>query len=238
MNAEDLAKYYRDLLIIQYKGQAKARATIETIAKEAVGNPLALFPDVRDVWDLETATGRQLDILGNIWGLKRFINNIDLSKDYFGMPQYGDTYDDFFGFIAIADIPPGGYPITTWYWETYKDVSVMDDGTYRRFIKYIILLRTLNLNINDIDWLFDPAVERLAPDGTLKNVNEWFAPSIDIWGEMPTPIFLTDNEDMTISYTIDADQSGVGYDNVTLISAIKEINAWPKPAGVEITIVE
>ena len=237
MTADELSNYYRDLLIVQYKGQPKARATIKALAKEAVGNPLSLFTDVRDIWDLETATGKQLDILGNIHGLKRFINNVDLSKTYFGMPQYGNTYNNFFGFIAIADIPPGGFPITPWYWENYKDVSVMDDATYRRFIKYIILLRTLDLTIDNIDWLYDPSIDRLASDGTLKNVNEWFAPSIDIWGAIPTPIFVTDNEDMTISYTIDSDQLGTGYDNVTLISAIKEIKAWPKPAGVKITIV-
>lgn len=242
MTADELADYYRNLLILQYKGQPKARATIKALAKEAIGEPLTLFPDVRDVWDLETAVGAQLDILGNVHGLKRYINNIDLSKDYFGMPQMSltptpDDPDDFFGFIAYADIPVGGYPITPWYWENYRDVTVMDDNTYRRFIKYIILLRTLDCTLDNIDWLFDPSVTKTAPDGTLKNVNDWFAPSIDIWGDIPTPIYVDDNEDMTITYNIDADQSGTGYDNVMLISAIKEINAFPKPAGVQLIIV-
>jgi hypothetical protein len=98
-------------------------------------------------------------------------------------------------------------------------------------------LRTLDCTIDNIDWLFDPSVEKDAHDGTSKNVNDWFAPSIDIWGAIPTPIYVTDNEDMTITYTIDADQSGAGYDNVMLISAIKELNAFPKPAGVKLTIV-
>ena len=237
MTFEELTKRYSDLLIIQYKGKPKAVAHVQALVKEVLGTPLALFPAVRDVWDLETATGKQLDILGNVHGLKRYVNNIDLSKTYFGFPNYGDTYDNFYGFIGYADIPAGGFPITPWYWDTYADVTVMDDNTFRRFIKYVILLRTLDCTIDNIDWLFDPLVTKKAHDGTLKNVNDWFAPSINIWGAMPNPIYVTDNGDMTATYTINATQSGVGFDNVMLISAIKKLGAWPKPAGVALTIV-
>jgi len=195
---------------------------------------------------LETATGKNLDIIGNIFGVKRYVYGTDTTKTYFGMPQLSltptpDDPDNFFGMMPAADIPAGGFPITEWYWQTYHDslafIGEMDDNTFRRLLKYLILYWSLNCNIDDIDWLLDPFAYKLASDGTYKNVNQWFAPSIDIWGSIHAPIVLTDNKDMTLTYTIDANQSGPGLDNVMLISAIKALNAFPKPAGVEIIIV-
>lgn len=245
MTPDELAAYYRDLLIIQYKGQPKARAMIKALAKEVVGDTLKVFPDVRDVWDLETATGKQLDLIGNIYGVKRYLYGADTTKDYFGMPQLAigtpDTPDDFFGMMPIAGIPSGGLPITAWYWLTIPDlytyIGKMDDNTFRRLLKYLILLRSLDGSIRDIDWLLNPFDYKRTHDGNYKNVNQWFAPSIDIWGSSYAPICVTDNEDMTITYKIGANQSGPGLDNVMLISAIKTLNAFPRPAGVKLIIV-
>lgn len=235
MTTDELIKYYTNLLIIQYKGLPNARATIAALAGEVVAD--SIMTQVRDCWDIETAVGPQLDIIGRVWGLSRYIYTADMSKEYFGMPAYGDTYNNFFGMIPIADIPVGGYPTTAWYWETYHDVTVMEDGDFRRLIKYVILLNTMDLTMDNIDWLFNPASTRLAHDGTMKTADDWFAPSIYLWGGTENPIIATDNGDMTVTYTIDATQAGAGFDNRILISVIKILLLWPKPAGVETIIV-
>jgi hypothetical protein len=235
MTVDELKKYYTDLLLIQYKGLTKARATIALLSGEAIAD--SIIAQVRDCWNLETAKGPQLDILGRIWGLSRYIYTADLSKDYFGMPHYGDTYNNFFGMIPIADIPAGGYPITAWFWETYHDVTVLDDDTFRRLIKYGILLNTLDGTMENIDWLFCPTATRIAHDGTSKTADQWFAPSISLWGVAADPVHATDNGDMTLTYTINATQSGAGFDNRTLLSVLKILLFWPKPAGVETIIV-
>jgi hypothetical protein len=245
MTSAELVAYYNNLLPIQYKGQPRALATVAALVKEVIGDTITVFPDVRDIWDLEKATGKQLDLIGNIYGVKRYLYGADTTKDYFGMPQMSigtpDDPADFFGFMPIADIPADGLPITAWYWHTYPDlytfIGELDDNTFRRLLKYLILLRSSSCTIEDIDWLMNPFDYKLAPDGTYKNVNQWFAPSIDIWGSVYAPIYVTDNRDMTITYTIAANQSGPGLDNVMLISAIKTLNAFPKPAGVELIIV-
>jgi hypothetical protein len=64
----DYGKYLSNLLIIQYNSKPRASATIQSIAK--------MFPDdlilsVRDGFDLETATGKQLDILAKYIGADR-----------------------------------------------------------------------------------------------------------------------------------------------------------------------
>ena len=68
----DYGKYLSSLLIIQYNGKTKAKATIEALAK--------MFPDklimqVRDAFDLETATGKSLDILAKYLGVDRQYRN-------------------------------------------------------------------------------------------------------------------------------------------------------------------
>ena len=65
----DYGKYLASLLIIQYNQKPKAAATIEALAK--------MFPDelilqVRDAFDLDTATGKALDTLAKYVGVTRF----------------------------------------------------------------------------------------------------------------------------------------------------------------------
>lgn len=61
--------YYADLLILQYKTQPKARATIKALTEKVVDDGLLL--DVINGFNLQTAVGKQLDILGKYIGLSR-----------------------------------------------------------------------------------------------------------------------------------------------------------------------
>lgn len=67
--SQELQEYYANLLILQYKTQPKARATIKALIKELYGsNSLA---DIANGFNLDTAVGKQLDILGKYIGLSR-----------------------------------------------------------------------------------------------------------------------------------------------------------------------
>lgn len=69
MTDTELIQYYADLLILQYKTQSKApehiKALIETIMI------FELIQDVKNGYDIETAVGVQLDVLGKYIGLER-----------------------------------------------------------------------------------------------------------------------------------------------------------------------
>ncbi len=70
----EYGKYLASLLIIQYNGKKKATGTIEALAK--------MFPDklilqVRDAFNLDTATGKALDTLAKYVGVDRFYYNPD-----------------------------------------------------------------------------------------------------------------------------------------------------------------
>lgn len=234
MTIDELALYYSNLLIAQYATKVKARGTITALAKEAAGDTTVIFPALRNAFNLETAVGVQLDMLGLLVGVKRYVYGADTTKTYFGMPRIGDIYNDFSGFASIVQ------PITGAYWERIADLSAylgeLDDDTFRRLIKYLILLNSMDVNLASIDWLFDPSTY-LKINGNWVNTTSAFAPSINIWGSIHNPVYITDNRDMTITYTISANQTGPGLSNKALITAIKSLNAWPRPAGVTITIV-
>lgn len=68
MELKKIQKYYEDLLIIQYKTQPKARATIGALVSQT-GIPSAII----NGFDLNTAEGKNLDIIGQYIGLKRIV---------------------------------------------------------------------------------------------------------------------------------------------------------------------
>ena len=68
----DYAGYLAGLLIIQYSHKPKAIATIKALSKMF---PLDLILQVRDAFDIDTATGVLLDMLGKYVGASRWYYN-------------------------------------------------------------------------------------------------------------------------------------------------------------------
>lgn len=62
-------EYYSNLLILQYHNKPKAKATIEAVVNLL---PDELIQEVIDGFDIETAVGKQLDILGEYIGVDRY----------------------------------------------------------------------------------------------------------------------------------------------------------------------
>lgn len=73
MATQDILNYYADLLILQYKTQPKARETIRAIVTEVYSNGLIL--DLINAFGIDTAVGKQLDILGKYIGLGRTVKD-------------------------------------------------------------------------------------------------------------------------------------------------------------------
>lgn len=69
MTEQEFEDYYSDLLILQYKTLPKARATISALVKQAVDGGFLL--QLVNAFNLDTAIGKQLDILGKYIGLNR-----------------------------------------------------------------------------------------------------------------------------------------------------------------------
>ena len=76
---DDVANYYAGLLIVQYNNKPKARETIYRLAQEFISDNI--FLQVQNGFDLETAVGKQLDILGEYIGVNRAYNGTNLTDE-------------------------------------------------------------------------------------------------------------------------------------------------------------
>lgn len=170
MNSE-LILYYVKLLIIQYQTLPKASAHIAALIKQLMIYDLMI--QVRDGYDLETAVGVQLDVLGKYLGNDRIVTGDSFTRDYFGFSGYGDTAPfDFFPFIGYGD----EIPDVQWrsYSESNESLYTLNDSEFRIFLKLKLIQNYSNASNKDID-LF---------------LQEYFGDDV----------IFTDRENMTISY--------------------------------------
>jgi hypothetical protein len=204
MTPDELKEYYANLLIIQYFNRANARAMVKAVTGEAIADNVIVA--VRDAFDLDTAVGVQLDVLGQYRGVSRYVFNFDLSKDYFDWPIYS-TVDPstFFGFALYAD----GDADIDWFFLRYQDASAvsytMNDQEYREVIRFRTQTDSSFLSVKDIDDIL-------------------FA----IFG---TEVTLIDHLDMTITYN-----DPITDPNINLFTLLDESGSLPKPAGVAVSV--
>lgn len=69
MTTQEIINYYAGLLILQYRGSPNAYATIQTLVGPEIMDQLPT--QVQDAFNLPTAVGKQLDILGKYIGISR-----------------------------------------------------------------------------------------------------------------------------------------------------------------------
>lgn len=131
-----IPKEYEDLLILQYADKPKAYATISTIVDR--------FKNISDVmeyfetaFDLDTAIGSQLDIIGNIVGISRNVEDV-IPKIFFGF----DDNTNARGF--------GSAPFYTQDQSVYTDTQ-LTDSDYRFFIKLKIAKNHAKATLVDDD---------------------------------------------------------------------------------------
>jgi Protein of unknown function (DUF2612) len=76
LTVQEALNYYQSLLIIQYNSLPKASQTIQCLANCSVCDGLIF--SLQTAFDLDTATGQQLAIIGRIVGVPYMIQGLDL----------------------------------------------------------------------------------------------------------------------------------------------------------------
>ena len=176
MTAQDLIDYYVNLLIIQYNNKPNARATIDAYAKQAVADLIEI--QVRDGFDLDTAVGNQLDFLGKYVNVYRNVNGLDLDREFFAMPPYGDgNPESYIGFELYGSTPEG-------YFRLYSDVNTsyaMNDTEMRQLINFRIRVQKSDHSLADIDDIIDEffGADCLIVDNLDMTMNYDFTPDLD-----------------------------------------------------------
>lgn len=150
---QQIIDYYVNLLIIQYHNQPKAKAMISFVISELLVKAIAF--DVQDGYDLDTAVGVQLDVLGKYAGIDRFYKDLTL-VDYFSLVAYSEVAGPpptpprygFTDYAHYATDPPAG---TLIYSDMIAGNFTLGDDAFRTLIKLKILQNNSNHSDKDID---------------------------------------------------------------------------------------
>jgi len=144
MDIEAIKNYYGGLLIVQYKTKPKAQATVRLLA--ALPNGDGLLDQEMACFDLNTAVGVQLDILGRIVGVQREVYGLDLEHTFFSFTRYADTPDSV-GFGRYTD-----NPYSTDLWLRYNNWAVytLTDFELRTLIKLKIIFNNAYSSLKDL----------------------------------------------------------------------------------------
>lgn len=168
---------YTNLLIVQYNNKPKAKATIELIVEQMLAGGLIF--DVQDAFDIDTAVGHQLDILGKYIGLDRYYtgqNDLPIAFGFSNVDE--DEPDNVEGFAIPSDFltKDGTFLIAS---EIISNNQKLSDTDYRVLLKLKIIQNTSNHSDKSID----------------DNLFKFFG----------TTIYAVDNYNMSMTYFADED---------------------------------
>lgn len=114
MTTAQIIQYYKALLILQYRALGNALAEIELWVTEFLQNQIVA--QVRDAFDVTTAIGAQLDILGQYRGISRTLFGVAAGA-YWSLCPYGTNPATLFGWALYAG------PTPTVRWLQYADLD-------------------------------------------------------------------------------------------------------------------
>lgn len=147
---KNIADYFANLLIIQYNGKHKAKATIKLMAYLLFVNMILL--QIRDAFDWKTAVGKQLDIIGEWVGVTRFYNGqlFDF-QPWFALPDWSSAPDNLqggFSEFSTFEKLDGGFLD---YENILPTRNKLNDEAYRIMIGLKIIKNSISATCKNID---------------------------------------------------------------------------------------
>lgn len=150
ITVQELIDYYVNLLIIQYHDLPKAQATIAALVNILIAN--GIFLDIQNAYDIDTAVGVQLDVIGKYAGVDRFYKGQDL-QGFFSFIDYSQVNSPPITAIGFSDYSE--YPSKPGKWLIYSQVLssslALDDEDFRTLIKLKIIENNSNFSHKEID---------------------------------------------------------------------------------------
>lgn len=144
----ELIEYYKNLLIMQYRDKPKALAHIDNIVRSGMIYDIAIA--VRDGFNLDTAKGKQLDVLGRILGPSRTITGTTFTRAYYGYMLYGDTAPFTFNPMLVYGAEAGDVQFRN-YTEGQQSLYDLTDEEYRVILKLVVVRNSSNASVKSID---------------------------------------------------------------------------------------
>lgn len=138
---EEVKIYYSGLLLNQYQ-KPKAIATIKTLADASFMDNVV--NQIDNSFDLDTAVGVQLDILGEYIGQSRRVP-VEIPRPYFEYDDYEVPLPNPVGFTSYLDPNLNADSVFYKYIFANQDTQILDDDEYRS-----LLLLKAALNTSDL----------------------------------------------------------------------------------------
>lgn len=204
MSTDPVLKYYSDLLIRQYRTGQKAVQTVQLMADQSFIDGFAVEESV--CFDLDTAVGAQLTILGIIVGVPRTVYVLNISNNFENWIRYADTPNPAvtFGLGRYTDSPydPNGY--------LFFRYAFKNSGTYTLLDFEMRILIRLKIILNNSYSSFAEIKDL---------IYQYFAGIIDV----------IDNKNMSLTYNVNSSLTNVAQAAVSL-------GLLPKPMGVNLIV--
>lgn len=202
---DDLILYYANLLILQYRTKPKAHATIIALIRV-----LMVFDIIREVengYDVDTAVGKQLDVLAKYVGAERVATGIDFSRVFFGMVNYSSSppYTDVAGFLEYTEANPPDAQFLEYNTDQVSSFTLTDEE-----LRILVKLKIAQNNSNHSNYEIDTILYQF----------------------FPGQVIFTDNKNMTISYIFDSD-----IQRIINIAASQGAIPKPAAVGLDINFV-
>ena len=136
---DDLAAYYQNLLIAQYHDRPRAMDTIYDVSRETLSD--LVWQAIRDGFDVETAVGAQLDLIGAYAGVTREISTTVTNRPD---PAFGYSNANVVAF-GVDGYGAGNFQ------RTYPVNTSLGDTNYRFLIKMKIIQNSGDHSLKSID---------------------------------------------------------------------------------------
>ncbi len=152
-DVSEIVDYYSNLLILQYNGLPNASAEIALLATTVLAHGIAT--DVQNAYDVDTAVGKQLDVIGKYVGVDRYYTQLDLT-DFFSFVTYSQagglpSSPPQWGFTTYAAWANPSYNGTLTYAQIINSTNSLSDDDFRKLIKFQIIMNTSNYSLYEID---------------------------------------------------------------------------------------
>jgi hypothetical protein len=173
---ETAIEYYKELLLYQYINRDNARATIGLLVSQALVDLLPI--EMGNAFNIDTAVGDQLDIIGEYIGFDRAVVGA-VSRDYFTADDYVTPSATTFGFTDYSD-PARNANAAFYSYLNNMNTTDLEDSEYRALLKLKAALNISNLSYYDIVSILGEAFGDLLVFSDSKDMTIWYLVSSQI----------------------------------------------------------
>ena len=161
--------YYSNLLIKQFFKKNKAKRTIELLVEDNIDLYNNVISKMSNAFNIDTAEGKQLDIIGSWYGISRYFDNVELKQE---SPDYplnradDETYRKIIKFVLIKYFSLNSIKSTSEATFNFLKKDIIFINGYNMNISYIVFNEESNSNLieiikNNVDLLPAPAGVRV-----------------------------------------------------------------------------